>query len=65
MEKERELNFDEMMIMKEKRRTSRSKGKRTYEKTKIRNSRQKQRNVKNINYDLSYNEDYYNEFEEY
>ncbi|WP_113671811.1 hypothetical protein [Vallitalea guaymasensis] len=65
MEKQRELDFDEMMVMKEKRRTSRSKGKRTYEKTKIRNNRQKQRNVKNINYDLSYNENYYDEYEEY
>ena len=61
MEKEQDLDFETVMLMKEKRRTSRSKGKRTYEKAKIRSSKRKHRNVKKISY-IPYDEDdYYDE----
>lgn len=65
VENERKMDFDEKMIMKEKRRTSRTKGKRTYEKTKIRNSKPKHRNVKNIIYNPNFDYDNYDEYEEY
>ncbi len=55
------INFDNLMIMKEKRRTSRSKGKKTHEKSKIKSAKSKQRNVRNINYDPIYYEKYYKE----
>lgn len=51
MEKVKEMNYDDMMVMKEKRRTSRSKGKRIYEKTKIHSARSKRKNVKHMTYD--------------
>lgn len=55
-----DVDFDEMMKKKEKRRTSRSKGKRTYDKTKIHASRTKVRNAKKISYDPYYDyENYY------
>lgn len=63
MEKEQELDFESFMMMKEKRRVSRSKGKRTYEKTKIHNIKTKQRKLKKINYDPFIDEDYYEEYQ--
>lgn len=63
MENKQELDFHSVMLMKEKRRMSRSKGKRTYEKNKIRSVKPKDRRAKHVYYD-PYNADtYYMEYE--
>lgn len=56
MDNERIMDYDEMMIMKEKRRTSLEKGKRSYHKDRTGKKKTKHRNVKNIIYnpDLDY-----------
>lgn len=51
MEKEKIMDFEMFTVEKEKRRISRTKGKRTYDKTKINKCKQKHRNVLRINYD--------------
>lgn len=63
MEKEQELDFNGFIRMKEKRRLSRSKGKRTYEKTKLHSVKAKKRDAKIIHYNPNSDEDFDNEYE--
>ncbi len=64
VENEKNIDFDDMMKMKEKRRQARSKGKRTYEKTKIHPQPVKKKNGKKISYDptLDYDDYDYDQF---
>lgn len=64
MEDENVMDFDDVMEMKERRRNSREKGKKAYDKSKITNKTGKHRNVKKIAYNpaLDY-EDYEDEDE--
>lgn len=57
MDNERNLDFDEMMLIKEKRRSSMSRGKKTYEKDRISKKAQKAKKPKNIVYDPNLDED--------
>lgn len=58
MIKEHDMDFDTFLKTKEKRRSSRSKGKRTYDKTKLHNVKPKARNTKGFQYDFYDDEDY-------
>lgn len=51
VEKEKRDEFGKMIIMKEKRRISRSKGERTYTKDKLAKPKNKMKRTKNIQYD--------------
>lgn len=64
MDNEIYLDYEEMMLMKNKRRVSREKGKKSYDKINMNKKKGKQRNVKNISYNPSFDYDY-NEYEEY
>lgn len=51
MTKKQEMDFDQFLKSKEKRRTSRSKGNRTYDKTKLHSVKTKAKSKKVIQYD--------------
>lgn len=57
MKKEKELGFEQVMAMKDKRRLSRGRNSKEYEKSQKRKDKSRKHNLKNAYYD-SYNDDY-------
>jgi hypothetical protein len=68
MEKNRDMEYEEEMLMKTMRGPSRTKGKNIYDRDKTERtgkSKSKQRNAKNIIYDPNFDYDNYEEYDEY
>lgn len=60
MNDENDLEFDEILILKEKRRTTREKGQRDYNKSKLKTIKPKKRKSKHIDYNpYDEKEDFY------
>jgi len=59
MEKEVTMDFNDMIIMKEKRRTARAKGKRVYDKSKLGKQKYDQRQNKKVIYNPNIDYDDY------